>query len=236
MANWDVSGEIDKLCESKASGRFVLSDGTVCHLVDGRLHRDDGPSVEYSSGDRLWHSNDMLHRVDGPAIERVTGDNEWFRDGKKVAPQGLAHRVDRIEKILAAPEGGRLDMEKSEDRKIIAQKLSEPNALFKLTERMGTQEEDRQTFELIGKLNAEQQVGVFCAYNAMAGLFRLRDGVENTLPLLRKLSWKQRQEVHDAPGVRRCFAQSGVFTMEDGNYSQKSSGWRGWGVGDGKTR
>jgi len=38
---------------------------------NGKLHREDGPAVEYTDGSRLWYINGQLHRIDGPAIEWV---------------------------------------------------------------------------------------------------------------------------------------------------------------------
>lgn len=33
-----------------------------------RLHRTDGPAVEWSNGDKEWWQHGLRHRVDGPAI------------------------------------------------------------------------------------------------------------------------------------------------------------------------
>ena len=52
-----------------------------------RLHRLDGPAVEYASGDKAWYISDKLHRLDGPAVERITGTRFWLVDGKR-------HRLD----------------------------------------------------------------------------------------------------------------------------------------------
>jgi len=43
-----------------------------------KLHREDGPAVEYASGDKLWYINDKCHREDGPAIERANGNKVWY--------------------------------------------------------------------------------------------------------------------------------------------------------------
>jgi hypothetical protein len=42
-----------------------------------RLHRTDGPAIEYADGGKQWFLNDKLHRADGPAIERHNGDKFW---------------------------------------------------------------------------------------------------------------------------------------------------------------
>ena len=69
----------------------------------GKLHREDGPAVEYASGSKAWYQNGkrhrdvgpageyaggkerfqngVLHREDGPAIEYANGYQEWWLNG-----------------------------------------------------------------------------------------------------------------------------------------------------------
>ena len=54
--------------------------------VAGRLHRLDGPAVEYASGSKAWYQNGKRHREDGPAGE-YAGGKEWFQNG-------VLHRED----------------------------------------------------------------------------------------------------------------------------------------------
>ena len=54
-----------------------------------KLHRTDGPAVEYTDGDKFWWQNGLLHRTDGPAIERANGTKEWFQNGHR-------HRIDGV--------------------------------------------------------------------------------------------------------------------------------------------
>ena len=46
--------------------------------LNGKLHREDGPAVEYANGDKVWYLNGKLHREDGPAREWVNGNKKWF--------------------------------------------------------------------------------------------------------------------------------------------------------------
>jgi len=57
------------------------SYGTKRWLLNGELHRTDGPAVERASGDKHWYQNGELHRVDGPAVEWANGDKRWFVNG-----------------------------------------------------------------------------------------------------------------------------------------------------------
>ena len=51
------------------------------------LHRENGPAVECSNGDKVWYQNGQLHRTDGPAIDRASGHKEWWQND-------LCHRTD----------------------------------------------------------------------------------------------------------------------------------------------
>ena len=55
----------------------------ICHYnKDGRLHREDGPAIEYSNGLKYWVKNGKLHRVDGPAIEYADDYKEYWINGE----------------------------------------------------------------------------------------------------------------------------------------------------------
>ena len=49
----------------------------------GGLHREDGPAVEYSSGDKTWWVNGIRHREDVPAIEWADGDKAWYLNNEE---------------------------------------------------------------------------------------------------------------------------------------------------------
>lgn len=62
---------------------------------NGLLHREDGPAIEYETGEKHWYINGLLHRDDGPAVEGAplkkyqTGYRfeSWYKEGK-------LHRLD----------------------------------------------------------------------------------------------------------------------------------------------
>lgn len=45
------------------------------------LHREDGPAVELSNGDKFWCKNNQYHRVDGPACLFANGNKEYYLNG-----------------------------------------------------------------------------------------------------------------------------------------------------------
>jgi hypothetical protein len=54
------------------------------------LHREDGPAVEYSDGDKDWYINGKRHREDGPAIEYTNGYKAWYINNKLHREDGPA--------------------------------------------------------------------------------------------------------------------------------------------------
>jgi hypothetical protein len=57
--------------------------GTKVWYFNGKLHREDGPAVEYPNGTKVWYFNGVLHREDGPAIEFPDGNKYWYINGEK---------------------------------------------------------------------------------------------------------------------------------------------------------
>ena len=59
----------------------TYADGTKRWYLDGKLHRVDGPAIEWADGTKKWYLDGKLHRVGGPAIEWADGDKEWWLNG-----------------------------------------------------------------------------------------------------------------------------------------------------------
>lgn len=55
--------------------------------LNGRLHRTDGPAVEWPDGAVSWYAHGELHRFDGPAVAAPNGYLGWYVNGQQ-------HRVD----------------------------------------------------------------------------------------------------------------------------------------------
>jgi hypothetical protein len=49
---------------------------------NGKVHRDDGPAVEYANGYNAWYQHGNCHRDDGPAMEWVSGRKFWYLNNK----------------------------------------------------------------------------------------------------------------------------------------------------------
>ena len=59
----------------------VSQYGSKSWFLNGLLHRENGPAVEYDNGDKEWYLNGKLHRVNGPAIEYANGSKAWYLNG-----------------------------------------------------------------------------------------------------------------------------------------------------------
>ena len=68
----------------------VFDNGDRYWYLNGQLHREDGPAVEYTDGTRIWYLNDKRHREDGPAIKYANGTREWYSNGKYHREDGPA--------------------------------------------------------------------------------------------------------------------------------------------------
>lgn len=49
--------------------------------LNTKLHRIDGPAIEYPNGSKEWYHNGRMHRVDGPAGEYSDGSKTWYIRG-----------------------------------------------------------------------------------------------------------------------------------------------------------
>jgi len=54
------------------------------HYKKNKLHRLDGPAVEWRNRDVAYYEDGVLHRIDGPALEYIDGTSVWFYMGKNM--------------------------------------------------------------------------------------------------------------------------------------------------------
>lgn len=73
------------------------ASGTKYWYRNGKCHREDGPAIELCDGDRAWYLNDMRHREDGPAIECSDGYRSWYLNGHEISE---AEHTERTAKVV----------------------------------------------------------------------------------------------------------------------------------------
>ena len=71
---------------------MVINSETTTYYKNGKIHREDGPAIEWRNGNTHWLLNDRLHRTDGPAIDLV--ETELECTVKKWSINGKYHRED----------------------------------------------------------------------------------------------------------------------------------------------
>jgi len=72
------------------NGLEIDEDGARRWYQNGRLHRTDGPAIEWANGHRSWHQNGELHREDAPAVEWANGDRYWYQNNQHHRTDGPA--------------------------------------------------------------------------------------------------------------------------------------------------
>ena len=93
----------------------VYDDGTKEWYLNGKLHREDGPAIEWASGGKSWYLNGKVHREDGPAVEWASGSKSWYLNGKLHREHGPA--IERVDGYKAwVLKGGRLTEEEFNKR------------------------------------------------------------------------------------------------------------------------
>ncbi len=60
----------------------VDPDGTKWWFLNYKLHREEGPAIEYPNGVKEWYLNGKRHRKGGPAIEWPDGTKKWYFNDK----------------------------------------------------------------------------------------------------------------------------------------------------------
>ena len=65
----------------------VYPSGNKIWWLNGKLHREDGPAMEWASGGKSWWLNGERHREDGPAIECASGSKSWYLNDNKVTEE-----------------------------------------------------------------------------------------------------------------------------------------------------
>ncbi len=78
------------------------SSGTRCWCLNGDLHREDGPAIEDIDGSRYWYLNDNFHREDGPAIEYSDGRRWWYLNGEEYTEEDFIKKTAKVKELTVA--------------------------------------------------------------------------------------------------------------------------------------
>ena len=57
------------------------------YYINGILHREDGPAVEYPDGTKYWYKNGKVHRFGGTAVIMPGDAESYWIDDKQVTKE-----------------------------------------------------------------------------------------------------------------------------------------------------
>ena len=74
----------------------VYECGTKEWYLFDKLHRLDGPAVEFADGSKLWYKDGLRHRLDGPACEILDGEKAWYINGECYSEEDYKKEINNI--------------------------------------------------------------------------------------------------------------------------------------------
>ncbi len=78
------------------------TNGNRYWRLNGKLHRTDGPAIEYADGTKVWYLNGKCHRTDGPAVEYVNGSKSWYLNDEWIETESewyeavVQYKIDKL--------------------------------------------------------------------------------------------------------------------------------------------
>ena len=72
------------LAYGKTYYQTIINDfGDKSYYLNGNLHREGGPAIEYARGSKCWYKDGKRHREDGrPAVEHANGQRFYIEKNK----------------------------------------------------------------------------------------------------------------------------------------------------------
>jgi hypothetical protein len=76
----------------------IYTNGDKCWYLNGKLHRTDGPAIEWANDSKSWWMNGEYHRTNGPAIEYANGSKFWYINGIEYSEEDF----NQVKQVLGA--------------------------------------------------------------------------------------------------------------------------------------
>ena len=71
----------------------VYTNGDKYWYLNDKIHREDGPAIEYANGYKSWWLNNKRHREDGPAVENNNGSKVWCLNDERLTEEEFNKRM-----------------------------------------------------------------------------------------------------------------------------------------------
>ena len=94
--HWYLNGKLHR----EDGPAIEYANGTKDWYLNGELHREDGPACEYSNGDKIWYLNGKCHREDGPAVKCSDGTKGWYLNGEELTKKEFKNKIKKKKKII----------------------------------------------------------------------------------------------------------------------------------------
>ena len=89
--------------------KYYYKDGTTSSEYDGAkiLHKVGAPAVMRISGDKFWYIDDKLHRTDGPAVEYADGvaigsKKSWWVEDERYTKEAFDELIAEVKQLPLA--------------------------------------------------------------------------------------------------------------------------------------
>jgi hypothetical protein len=74
---------------------LIVGSSCRVYYLNNKLHREDGPAIEYANGNKSYYLNDLLHREDGPAIDDLVGFKSYCLEGRHYYEQDYYKEIKK---------------------------------------------------------------------------------------------------------------------------------------------
>tara|TARA_R110002012_G_scaffold84431_2_gene211260 strand:- start:1742 stop:2377 length:636 start_codon:yes stop_codon:yes gene_type:complete len=100
---WHLNGELHR----EDGPAVEYAGGYKAWFLKGKRHREDGPAIEWADGYKAWHLKGKRHREDGPAVERADGSKSWYLNGENVTEEDVMGKSkDNVNNPSTESDGG----------------------------------------------------------------------------------------------------------------------------------
>ncbi len=85
----------------REDGPALIYNDECYYYINGLLHNEHGPAVEWEDGSKFWYTKGIRHRENGPAAEWGDGIKEFYLNGKELTEKEfiLKRLIKRISKL-----------------------------------------------------------------------------------------------------------------------------------------